>query len=380
MALEPGRGTTVVPVRSAFLGAVFGVIGLTAALVFASSLGHLGASPRLYGWTWDFKAPDDSFTLDCGARDFGLAAVPGVAAVAAVCYENVLIDGRPTIAWGFTPVRGSIEPEVVAGRAPTGPAEVTLGAATLRALDKKIGETVQVRGPTATKQYRIVGQTVLPPMTDGDVQPLADGAAFTGDGFAPILDRENSTRYLVGNFAAGVDRAAVVRRIDAIRQFSAQQEDLFVVDRGATGPTRPPEVERLRHVDWFPPLLAVLIAVLALVAVGHALVTTAHRRRSELALLKTLGFQRRQVRATLAWQATTLATVGIAVGLPVGVLVGNLVWRRVADSLGISPAAAFPPLALALTVPGVIALANAVAFWPARAVARTWPAVALRAE
>ena len=62
MALEPGRGTTAVPVRSAFLGAVFGVVGLTAVLVFASSLGHLDSSPRLYGWTWDFKAPDVTFS------------------------------------------------------------------------------------------------------------------------------------------------------------------------------------------------------------------------------------------------------------------------------------------------------------------------------
>jgi hypothetical protein len=118
-------------------------------------------------------------------------------------------------------------------------------------------------------------------MADGDVQPLADGAAFTGDGFAPVLDPNNSTRYLVGDFAPGFARAAVVRRIDAIPQFkTSPQLDLFVTDKGASGPTRPPEVERLRHIDWFPPVLAVLIAVLALVAVGHALVTTAHRRRS----------------------------------------------------------------------------------------------------
>jgi ABC-type lipoprotein release transport system permease subunit len=106
----------------------------------------------------------------------------------------------------------------------------------------------------------------------------------------------------------------------------------------------------------------------------------AHRRRSELALLKTLGFERGQVRATLAWQATTLATVGLAVGIPVGVLVGNVVWRHVASSLGISPVVIFPVVAVALTVPCVIALVNAVGFGPARKAERTWPADALSAE
>ena len=158
------------------------------------------------------------------------------------------------------------------------------------------------------------------------------------------------------------------------------EQAAFISDHGAAGPTRPPEVERLRHIAWFPPMLAGLIALLALIAVGHALVTTAHRRRSEIAVLKTFGFERRQVRATLAWQATTLATVGLVVGIPIGLVVGNLVWRRVAGSLGISPTAVFPVFALALTVPCVIALFNAVGFWPARAAARTWPAVALKSE
>ena len=382
MAFEPGRGGSAVPVRSAFFGAVFGVVGLTTVLVFASSLSHLDSSPRLYGWTWDFKAPDNTFTSDCGANDYRLSAVPGVAAVAAVCYQAGLpINGRPTTGWGFTPVHGSIEPEIVTGRAPSGPAEVALGAATMHALAKQIGDTVQVRGAKATHDYRIVGQVVLPQLQDSEIQPLSDGAAFTGEGFAPLVDPDNNTRYLIGDFAPGVDRAAVERRIDAISQFQAPpQQGLFVSDKGASGPTRPPEIARLREIDWFPPMLAVLIAVLALVAVGHALVTTAHRRRSELALLKTLGFERGQVRATLAWQATTLATVGLAVGIPVGVLVGNVVWRHVADSLGILPVAIVPVVALAIIVPCVIALVNLVGFGPARKAARTWPADALTAE
>ena len=266
------------------------------------------------------------------------------------------------------------------GRAPSGPAEVALGAATLHALRKKIGDIVQVRGVKATDDYRIVGQVVLPQLQDGEIQPLSDGAAFTGEGFAPVVDDSHS-RYLIGDFEPRVDRAAVFRRIDAIPQFQAPAEQsVFVQELGVSGPTRPPEVDRLREIDWFPLILGVLIAVLALVAVGHALVTTAHRRRSELALLKTLGFERRQVRGTLACQATTLAVVGLVVGLPVGILVGNVVWRGVAGSLGISPVAIFPVVAFALTVPCVIALVNAVGFWPARTAARTWPADALSAE
>ena len=38
MALEPGRGATAVPVRSAAIGAVLGVVGVVGSLVFAASL------------------------------------------------------------------------------------------------------------------------------------------------------------------------------------------------------------------------------------------------------------------------------------------------------------------------------------------------------
>jgi hypothetical protein len=47
MALQPGRGRTAVPVRSAIFGATLGVAALTASLVLAASLGHLLNTP---GW------------------------------------------------------------------------------------------------------------------------------------------------------------------------------------------------------------------------------------------------------------------------------------------------------------------------------------------
>ncbi len=79
-------------------------------------------------------------------------------------------------------------------------------------------------------------------------------------------------------------------------------------------------------------------------------------------------------------RSPTLAIVGLVVGIPLGVLVGNVVWRHVADSLGILPVAIFPVVALAVTVPCVIALVNLVGFGPARKAARTWPADALSSE
>ena len=123
-----------------------------------------------------------------------------------------------------------------------------------------------------------------------------------------------------------------------------------------------------------------LLAALALLAVVHALGNTVTRRRRDLALLKALGFRRGQIRAAMAWDATTLAVVGLIVGIPSGLLVGRVAWRLVADGLGVAPVVTTPALGVLLTIPGAIVLVNAAALLPARAAARTVPSVALRAE
>ena len=65
------------------------------------------------------------------------------------------------IGWGFQPVRGRIDPEIVAGRAPRAPDEVALGSVTLDALGKKIGDAVRVQQWASRRtDYRVVGQGI----------------------------------------------------------------------------------------------------------------------------------------------------------------------------------------------------------------------------
>ena len=66
LALERGRGRTAVPVRSAAVGAVLGVLGVTAVLVFGASLDALVATPARYGAPWDFQLTDETANTPCG--------------------------------------------------------------------------------------------------------------------------------------------------------------------------------------------------------------------------------------------------------------------------------------------------------------------------
>jgi ABC-type antimicrobial peptide transport system permease subunit len=374
LAVEPGSGDAIVPVRSALLGLIFGVLGLAAVIVFTASLDHLAATPRLYGWTFDFRAAVFN-APSCDGNGVRLGSVPGVGAMAAVCYDNITVDGHAIIGWGITPLRGDIAPELIAGRLPNSADEVALGGGSLRTLGKHIGSTVVAQSPLGKRTYRIVGQVVFPQFDDP--QPLADGAWFTQSGFDPLVTPPkgdtkdaNFTPYVIGDFSAGTAPAIVEARIDKALS-------------GAVGPAKvqdqPVEVARLRQTSWFPAALAALLSFLALVAVGHALVTGTRRRRGELALLKALGFERRQVRASIAWQATVLALTGLVVGIPLGVATGIAIWRAVADGLGIVNAATVP-LAIGALVPLAIIAVNVIAFFPARRAARAPTGVALRSE
>src|SRR5206468_8491773 len=98
----------------------------------------------------------------------------------------------------------------------------------------------------------------------------------------------------------------------------------------------------LRRVNRLPMALAGLLLLAALATVAHTLVTSIRRRSRDLAMLKTLGVVRRQVTATVIWQATTLALAAVLVGLPLGIALGRWGWRLFAGQLGIVPESVIP--------------------------------------
>ncbi len=369
MALQSGRGERAIPVRSALLGSIAGVAGITAAIIFAASLGHLVDTPQLYGRNFAVSAdvPTDLQCADTGR--YGLSARDGVVAMGFLCgtYTGIELDGRHTVTiTGFRSTLGDIAPEVVAGRAPRGPREIALGAVTLDKIGKGIGDKVRARATERAVDYRIVGQIVLP--TLAAPQAIADGGAVTAAGFAPLQESgENETHALVVRTRPGTDLAPILAKIRSL-------------GRAKNIRTRsvPVEVTRLEQIDAIPGALAILLGVLALVALAHAVVSTVRRRRSELAVLKVIGFTRGQVRATVAWQTSVLGAIGLVVGIPLGVLLGRGAWQLVADGLGVRPAVESPLFWLIVIVPAALVLVNAIALLPARAASRTRPAIALR--
>lgn len=377
MALERGRGRTAVPVRSALVGGALAVAALVAATSFVADLGHLVSTPRLYGITWDFSldAQFSSFPGDEGVKL--LTSAPGVGAFSGGQYGNVTVGGRAVAAVGIDDLRGHVFPTVLEGRAPAGPDEIVLGTNTLRQVHRAVGQTVEVQLPGGTRTMRIVGRAVFPSLGMGYFTrtDLGEGAATTAAVLVPPDVPAGRYNFFLIRLAPGARRGPAMARVGeaalAVGCPSGQCPSLT---------PRPADIDNYARVRSTPLLLAGLLALLAASAIGHTLVTSVRRRRRDLAILKTLGFVRRQVSAVVAWQATTLVGLALVIGMPLGLGAGRWGWVLFARQLGIAAETVLPLVGVVITVPAAVVVANLIAAVPARIAARTSPAAVFRSE
>jgi ABC-type lipoprotein release transport system permease subunit len=132
----------------------------------------------------------------------------------------------------------------------------------------------------------------------------------------------------------------------------------------------PREVSNLEQIDRVPILLALFLAMLCLVTLGHAITMTARHRRRDLAIARSLGFVPRQSATSVIVMALTTALLGLVVALPLGVLVGTFVWRQVAEGSALVGHVDHPWVAVAAVLPVGVVFALAVAAVPARRAGR----------
>lgn len=396
MALEPGHGKTAVPVRSTIVAVALGIAAVTASVTVGHSLTHLVSTPALTGFTYDAILPGgeefdepptkEQLTAYNAERVAKLRTLPFIDRVSLGTAVNIVIDGADSFLLAFED-GGEIGYALIDGRAPTdatprGLPEIALGPATLRRLHLNIGDTVAfeyasqdqaeeemdndvIERETPSQRAVIVGVTAIPPVP----------WAITDPGEGAVMTTGSVERFRLGDpggccfvtFTPGTDlRTAAIALDEAGFETSlrAKRADMVTLER----------------ISQLPAILSGIFAVIAAAALAHVLVTAVRRRRRDLAVLKTLGFVKRQVRAAIAWQVSAIAILSLVAGLPLGIVVGRWGWRLIAAQFGVVPVALAPALIVALLIPIALLLGNLVAALPGRSAARTQPALVLRAE
>jgi hypothetical protein len=366
LVFEPASDRSPVLVRSAVLGTVLALAAVMAALVFGASLAHVIGDPKLAGWNWDV-AVGNPHSGDTAAQTIPkLRANASLAGFTATALGDGDVGGQDVPVVGIQPLRGHVAPPLLDGRLPSGPREIALSGGELRALHTGVGGLVRARTTRGVVTLRITGQIVLSPEITNEQVKLGTGGVMTLAGARAISRTPLPVNVYLVRFRHPGDPAAIAR---LKRQFP-----------GVVLPAvPPPEVRELQGVNGLPLVLACALILLAVGTIAHTLVTSVHRRRRDLAILKAMGFVSRQVRATVAWQASAIAATGLVIGLPLGLAAGRWAWTLLARGFAIEPVPVISALVL-LSVPAVLLMANLVAAVPARAAARTQPAMVLRTE
>jgi FtsX-like permease family len=396
-----------VPVRSALLGSVLAVALVVTTLTFGDSLQALVSTPPLYGWNWSYilnpvgagggEVPQVALTMLKHDKD--------VAAYSGASFNNLEMDGQ-NVPFLLENEGATVAPPILSGHGVQAGGEVVLGAATMAQLHKRLGQDVTITfgAPPDAPVYipptrlRIVGTATFPAI--GFASTVSD---HTSMGTGMLLSPQDLPKSFVAAIDTGPDPAlagpnlALVRirphvpttvALAGLHRIVAAADAAFAAEPGGSagnaivvqGVQRPAEIVNYKTIGLTPALLVAGLVLGAVAALALTLVASVRQRRHDLALLKTIGFVRRQLAAAVAWQATVAAAVGILIGIPLGLIVGRWLWDLFAEQIGAVPYPTVSVPSVVLVALGTVLLANVVAALPARSAARTPTALMLRAE
>ncbi|MCU1461754.1 MAG: peptide transporter permease [Acidimicrobiales bacterium] len=366
-AYQPAADGSSGTLATTVIGLVAAISVVGAALVFSASLNRFVRTPAQYGFTWSATLEGiNGFTPDQVDR---LTHDQSFVGVTAGTRGALMLDGQQVDGYGLKGLRGSAGPVATKGRLPSSPNEIALGAQTLRDLHRSVGDTITATANDDSQmRLRIVGRTLLPALSQATALGAEYGAVITLDTLYRLNGDTNGTVELaLVDLAPGSTLGELRRRLapDGI---------------SVAGPSKPGDIRSYQHVSSTPLLLVALLAILGIGVLVHLLVTSVRDRRRDLAILKAIGFARRQVWATVAWQAAALVIAALVVAIPLGIAGGRRAWQAFDAYLGSNSQPSVPVITFVAIPAATLVVAIAIAAFPARAAARTPTAVVLAAE
>jgi hypothetical protein len=254
---------------------------------------------------------------------------------------------------------------VLSGRLPDAPDEIALGRVDERSLRVGVGDTLVLAGSDGRASLRVVGTVVVPTVAGND--GVGKGGVMTPDGLARLQEEPDAALAAI-DLAPGTSISAARRDIEKRTGYLPGSED------------PPGAIVNLGRVRHIPGVLASLLAALAVLTTIHALVTSIHQRRRDIAVLRALGADPRWMRRTLHWQATVLTVLPLVVAVPVGVMLGSAVFRAFIERVGALPDPSISFALLASIAIALIAIANLVTIVPTRRTRRLATAQMLQSE
>ena len=310
--LQPGARRRALR-RTAFAGLIVAVTGVVASVVFVRSLDAFTQAPARYGIGFDLVLELPTAHRQPVLRE--LAADRDLEAVASSAESGsdlIQVGGRSLFAYAIESVKGSIVPSLHSGRLPANDNEIAIGPKLLDELGDQLGDQVELASREGNRKLTIVG-TVYSPTSES--AQFNEEAVLTPGALARFST--NPTVNALLRVRPGVPIAKVFDDLDARFPYAVSDESFA----HAPGPVR-----NLEQIARLPLALALFFAFFGAAALAQSTFLTAREQRRDLAVLRGLGFRRRQVVVVLLGAASSVAAVSLLVGIPLGVLAGRVGW------------------------------------------------------
>ncbi|MBT8215120.1 MAG: ABC transporter permease [Acidimicrobiia bacterium] len=306
--------------------------------------------------------PFDEEILDTVRRVTGVAAaegaVTGIATIVDKQGEPIRSLGPPTLGLSF-----GVEPELQgnvelrAGRAPVGPGEVTVDAATAEANDLAVGDIVQVLLPIPTEEFEIVG---IIGFGESDNLAGATIAAFELAEAQRVLDVPGQYHQISIKAADGV--AAELLRDNVARAIGTEFNVVTAADEAAE------QSEALGEALGFIGTVLLVFAAISVFVGAFIIYNTfsiiVAQRVREMGLMRAIGASRGQVLSMVMIEGAVVAVVASAIGLGFGLLISNALYALLGAG-GFSIPSSPPQLGMDAVIAGlavgiVITLVSAI--------------------
>ena len=330
-------------------------------------------------YTGTQRAPVDAALIE------RVAAVPGVAGVASRVegFAQVLdADGKTVddISAGAAPAGAAwtdvdaLNPfDLVAGRGPRTSDEVVIDRSLADEVDLAPGDGTTVLTASGPVDVKVVG---IATFGDADNRAGNRTVLFPLETAQELLGRTGTVDSIAVETADGVSQAQVAKAIDA-----ALGDDVETITGAAL--TEENSNRKNEDVDFFGTFMQVFAAIALLIGafiINNTFAILIAQRTKELALLRAIGASARQVRRSVALEATVVGIIASAAGLLVGIGVAQgikTLWQSFGITLPEGPLViSSTSLLMAFAVGVVVTVGSALL--PARRAAKVAPVAAMR--
>jgi putative ABC transport system permease protein len=307
-----------------------------------------------------------------------LRSVPGVKRVAADIQGSAVLVGKdgtavrnggaPTLSFPFRPDDPSLH--LVQGRAPTGPGEVVLESSTLKLSGLKVGDRTRAVIGGTPREVTIVGEASFDVGLAGATVVAVDEQTairvFAPDGTVPSFSVQATP---------GTSQAGLRDRVSTFLPSSAEA----VTGQTVISESKKNIRDALGFINVFLLVFAFISVFVGAFIIYNTFTMLVAQRTRELALLRALGAQRRQVIGSVLGEAGIVGLLGGLVGIAVGLGLASLL-KAFFGTFGLKIAGGLPvlPHTIIWSLVVGIGVTVAAATWPAIRASRIAPVAAMR--